>query len=200
MGILLGVEGMMKTAVYAQQLRSLIYNSDATMRILAAARSCSLPNWLIGAGLIRNLVWDHLHEYEQPTPARDVDVAFFDADDLTPERDQAANAQLRSILPDVEWEATNQAAVHLWYREQFGKTVMPLTSGEMAIATWPETATCTAVRLEADDSLTIVAPFGLQDLFEMTLRRNPARVTVAQYRQRYQDKRIAEKWPLVKIV
>ncbi|MCA9925048.1 MAG: nucleotidyltransferase family protein, partial [Anaerolineales bacterium] len=91
-------------------------------------------------------------------------------------------------------------AVHLWYREQFGKTVMPLTSVEMAISTWPETATCTAVRLEADDSLTIVAPFGLQDLFEMTLRRNPARVTVAQYRQRYQDKRIAEKWPLVKIV
>ena len=190
----------MKTAVYEHQLRSLIYNSDATMRILAAARSCRLPNWLIGAGLIRNLVWDHLHGYEQPTPTRDVDVAFFDAADLTPQRDETANVQLCSILPDIEWEATNQAAVHLWYHRQFGKTVMPLTSTEMAIATWPETATCTAVRYEADDSLMIVAPFGLQDLFEMTLRRNPARVTVAHYRQRYQDKRIVEKWPLVRII
>ncbi|KAA3660175.1 MAG: hypothetical protein DWQ04_20145, partial [Chloroflexi bacterium] len=51
-----------------------------------------------------------------------------------------------------------------------------------------------------DDSLMVVAPFGLQDLFEMTLRRNPAQVTLEQYRQRYREKRIAEKWPLVKII
>ena len=34
-----------------------------------------------------------------------------------------------------------------------------------------------AVRLEADDSLTVIAPFGLEDLFAMRLRRNPTRAS-----------------------
>lgn len=194
------MDGMNKTAVYEQQLCALIFRNDSMMRILEAVRACNLPNWLVGAGVIRNLVWDHLHGKSQPTPPRDIDVAFFDADDLTPERDEAATTQLRSFMSDVEWEATNQAAVHLWYDKHFGKTIQPLISTEAAIATWPETATCVAVRYEVDDSLYIVAPFGLQDLFTMILRRNPAQVTLAQYRHRYQEKRIAEKWPLVKII
>ncbi len=170
------------------------------MTILRTARRCNPPDWLVGAGLIRNLVWDHLHGYSEPTPPRDIDVAFFDPVDLSPERDKAVTAQLTAVLPSVEWEATNQAAVHLWYAEMFGKTVPPLTSSAEAIATWPETATCTAVRLLPDDSLHIVAPFGLGDLFQMILRRNPAQVTQAQFQQRLRDKQIKQKWPLVNVI
>lgn len=170
------------------------------MTILRTARRCNPPDWLVGAGLIRNLVWDHLHGYSKPTPPRDIDVAFFDPVDLSPERDKAVTAQLTAVLPSVEWEATNQAAVHLWYAEMFDKTVPPLTSSTEAIATWPETATCTAVRLLPDDSLHIVAPFGLGDLFQMILRRNPAQVTQAQFQQRLRDKQIKQKWPLVNVI
>lgn len=169
------------------------------MTILRAVRHCDPPDWLVGAGLIRNLVWDHLHGYSRPTPPRDIDVAFFDPADLSPERDAAVTAQLTAVLPGVEWEATNQAAVHLWYAELFGKTVPPLTSSAEAIATWPETATCTAVRLLPDDSIHIVAPFGLEDLFQMVLRRNPVQVTPEQFHQRLQDKQIRQKWPLVQV-
>lgn len=194
------MDGMEKTAVYEQQLRKLIFNNDALMQILQAVRASHLPDWLVGAGVIRNLVWDQLHGYQQLTPAGDIDVAFFDLNDLSSERDEVADAALHAILPGVAWEATNQAAVHLWYDKHFGKIVSPLSSTKAAIATWPETATCVAVRYQADDSLMVVAPFGLQDLFEMTLRRNPAQVTLEQYRQRYREKRIADKWPLVKII
>jgi hypothetical protein len=31
--------------------------------------------------------------------------------------------------------------------------------------------------MEADDSLTVIAPFGLEDLFAMRLRRNPTRAS-----------------------
>lgn len=170
------------------------------MTILRTVRRCDPPDWLVGAGLLRNLVWDHLHGYSQPTPPRDVDVAFFDPAELSPGQDAKVTVQLAVILPDVAWEATNQAAVHLWYAEQYGKTVPPLTSSAAAVATWPETATCTAVRLLPDDSLQIVAPLGLEDLFQMILRRNPARVSPEQFRQRLQDKKIQQKWPLVKVI
>ena len=190
----------METKKYEEQLRQLIAESERVMTILRTVRRCDPPDWLVGAGLIRNLVWDHLHGYSQPTPPRDIDVAFFDPVDLSPERDAAVTAQLTAVLPTVAWEAINQAAVHRWYAEVFGKTVAPLTSSAEAIATWPETATCTAVRLLPDDSLHIVAPFGLDDLFQMILRRNPVRVTLEQFQQRLQDKQIRQKWPLVKVM
>jgi hypothetical protein len=37
------------------------------------------------------------------------------------------------------------------------------------------------VRLEADDRLTIAAPFGLEDLFAMRLRPNPLRPLAKSY-------------------
>ncbi|WP_420645450.1 nucleotidyltransferase family protein [Candidatus Leptofilum sp.] len=185
---------------YEAQLHQLITQNERVMAILRTVRQCNPPDWLVGAGVLRNLVWDHLHGYQQSTPARDIDVAFFDATDLSPERDAEVTAQLTAVLPTVAWEATNQAAVHLWYAEFFGQTWPPFTSTVEAIATWPETATCTAVRLLPDDSIEIVAPFGLEDLFQMVLRRNPARVTVAQFQQRFQEKQILQKWPLVRLI
>lgn len=185
---------------YETQLEKLIRENAEMMAILQTVRRCNPPEWLVGAGIIRNLMWDHLHGYSQPTPACDVDVAFFDPADLSPERDATVTTQLATLLPTVEWEATNQAAVHLWYAKKFGKEVPPFSSTVEAIATWPETATCTAVRLLPDDSLKIVAPFGLMDLFQMILRRNPARVTEAQFQQRLRDKKILQKWPGVQVV
>ena len=150
--------------------------------------------------MIRNLVWDSLHCFAEPTPCADVDIAFFDPHDLSPQRDRAVQAQLSASRPDVPWEATNQAAVHLWYERVFGYVVPPLISSADAIGTWPETATCVGVRLLPNDELLIVAPYGLSDLFNMILRRNPRRVSRTEFRRRIQEKKIQDKWPRVRIV
>jgi uncharacterized protein len=103
-------------------------------------------------------------------------------------------------LPDIPWQAKNQAAIHLWYADEFGYAVEPLTSSEDAIGTWPETATSVGVRLLPDDTLLIAAPHGLDDLLNMVLRRNPRRVTVEFFRQRLENKKIREKWPRVQVI
>jgi hypothetical protein len=185
---------------YERELRQLFRANDWFMTILGAARDCDPPDWFVGGGVIRNIVWDHLHGYTQPTPLNDVDVAFFDPNDLRPERDQTIEEQLVDSLPDVPWEATNQAAVHLWYGQVFGYAVPPLKSSEEAIGTWPETATSIGVRLLPDDGLLLVAPLGLGDLFQMTLRRNPRRVSTEQFRRRVQEKGIQQKWPRVRVI
>jgi uncharacterized protein len=46
----------------------------------------------------------------------------------------------------------------------------------------------------------VVAPCGLEDLFGLVCRRNPRRVSVAHYRRRVRDKRIADRWLGVRIV
>lgn len=50
------------------------------------------------------------------------------------------------------------------------------------------------------EELYICAPFGLEDLFRMTLRRNPKRVTLELFRKRFIEKEILHKWPQVRII
>jgi hypothetical protein len=46
----------------------------------------------------------------------------------------------------------------------------------------------------------VIAPHGLDDLFAMVVRRNPARVSVATYRERVAGKRYAQRWPKVRVI
>lgn len=190
----------MEEQAYQQELTRLIRSAPQFMSILETVRACDPPDWFVGAGIIRNLVWDHLHQHQTPTPPKDIDVIFFDPQDLRPERDSEVQAWLIQKIPHLEWEATNQAAVHLWYEDTFGFPVSPLHSSAEAVGTWPETATSVAIRLLPNDDIQIVAPCGLSDLFNMILRRNPTRVTREQFAQRLHSKQILRKWPRVQVI
>jgi hypothetical protein len=174
------------------------------MQALRTVRELGLASWCIGAGAVRNMVWDCLHEClhdgQAPSNLPDVDVVYFDAQRIGDEHDAALQARLRAALPDVPWEVTNQAGVHLWFEDYFGHAVVLLNSLEEAVASWPEYATSVGLRLEADDSLTVIAPHGLDDLFGLVVRRNPVRVSVETYRERVAQKRYAERWPRVTVV
>lgn len=172
---------------------------DWLMEALRAVRSIGLPSWCIGAGAVRNCVWDALHRHDAPSSLADVDVAFFDAGDLRAERDAEIEHRLRALLPDVPWEVTNQAAVHTWFAAYFGDAVAPLRSLGEAIGSWPEYATCVGVWLDEEDGLHVIAPLGLEDLLGMIVRRNPARVSVSTYRERVAAKRYEERWPRVRV-
>ena len=170
------------------------------MRALSHVRALGLPAWCVGAGAVRNLVWDALHGHAAPSALADVDVAHFDAHDLSPGHDERLLAQLRAAAPDVPWEVTNQAGVHLWFEQHFGHAVAPLHSLDEAVASWPEFATCVGLRMADDDRLHVIAPHGLADLFGMVVRRNPLRVSVETYRERVSSKRYAQRWPRVSVI
>jgi uncharacterized protein len=182
------------------QLVAMVRSSSMLMRALHVARAVDPPDWLIGAGAIRSLVWDRLHGIQRPPSPEDVDLVFFDSTDLGREREEEVQDALAARAPDIPWDAKNQAAVHLWYPEVFGIDVEPLNSSVDGVATWPETATSVAVRLLADESICVVAPCGLDDLFGLVCRRNPRRVTPEEYRRRIHSKRLEARWPRVRIV
>lgn len=170
------------------------------MPALRAVQQPGLRAWCIGAGAVRNLVWDTLHGFSTPTVLSDVDVAYFDAADLSQERDAQLQHQLHTLAPGIAWEVTNQAAVHLWFKRVFGHPVPPLRFLEEAVATWPEFATCIGLSLTKNDSILVIAPHGLDDLFSMTIRRNSARVSPETFRQRVAEKRYLEHWPRVTVI
>jgi len=185
---------------HRRQLDAIARASAWFMGALEAVQALRLRTWCIGAGAVRNLVWDHLHGYLAPSALPDVDVAYFDESDVRAQTDHALQARLAELCPGVPWEVTNQAGVHLWFEAHFGHPVPPLRSLEDAVASWPEFATSVGIALTDDGEFKVIAPHGLSDLFSMQVRRNPARVSVATYRQRNAQKRYLERWPKVTVV
>lgn len=177
-----------------RRLAAIVRDAPHLMRALEAARTVDAPGWLICAGAVRDAVWDRIHGLAPRLP-RDVDLAFFDADDLSPAREQAVKHALLQRAPDLPWETNNQAAVHLWYPSRFGLSVAPLGSTGEAIATFPEIATCVGIRLLPDEDLLVVAPHGLDDLLGCVCRHNPTRVPAPLYERRVEEKAWRTRWP-----
>ena len=109
------------------RLRWLIRSSPDVMEILRTVRDVDPPDWVVGAGIIRDLVWDHAHGSGAELQVKDVDVAFFDPFDLTADREVEIEGRLQHRL-DAPWDAKNQARVHLWYERRFGLPAEPLLS------------------------------------------------------------------------
>lgn len=181
------------------RLSVLVRGSPWFMAALRAGRELGLAHWCIGAGALRNLVWDALHGRHGQPELADVDFAYFCARDLSPARDAALELQLLSHCPELPWEVTNQAGVHVWFEAHFGHAVAPLTSLQEAVGTWPEPATAVGVWLDRADQLHVIAPLGLDDLLGLRVRHNPRRASLATYRDRCATKRYAERWPLVTV-
>jgi hypothetical protein len=182
----------------AQRLAALVANADALMSALKAARTLKLTAWCIGAGAVRSLVWDTLHRTEYRLEDGDVDLVYFDAD-APPEQDGVLEDRLRSLMPSLRWEVTNQAHVHHWSEKVLGQSLAPFACLEDGIATWPEFATCVGICLHEDNSIGVIAPHGLDDLFALRVRHNPVSASLATYRARVQSKRFAERWPKLSI-
>lgn len=155
---------------------SLISADPWMMRVIdMAARTAAehgLPDWMIGAGFVRNRVWDHIHGYRRDkVPTADIDLIYFDparADRAA----QAADEALSKALTEktgIPWEVVNQSYTHAWHTWRNGE---PYASATDAIARWPETATCIAVSRPARGALRLHAPLGIDDLVRGIVRKN----------------------------
>ena len=171
-------------------LRSLLAADRERMRLLRMVQALRLPDGWIGAGFVRDAVWDHLHGRMASPPAGDIDVVWFDRSRATPDEDRRIEQKLIASEPVARWSVKNQARMH----ERNGDA--PYTSTEDALRRWPETVTAVAVRL-ADGTVEILAPYGLDDLFAMVVRPPPACTAnkLSVFLKRLTDKRWQQRWP-----
>jgi hypothetical protein len=93
-------------------------------------------------------VWNALHGFDSRFGIKDYDLVYVDRHDLSEQAENRAESRARHLVTDlgVQLDVTNEARVHLWYEEQFGRPIAPYQSSEDAIATWPTTATSVGVR------------------------------------------------------
>ena len=91
-----------------------------------------------------------------------------------------------------------QSCVHLWFEGKFGEPYDPLTCTDDAPAHFVAPACAVGVRLEADDSLSVIAPFGLEDVFDMVIRPNPTRGLAKGWERVIANAR--GRWPEITVV
>ena len=167
------------------------------MSMLAIVARLELPDWFLGAGFVRNAVWDALHgRVPDVGTLRDIDLVYFDPVHCTAERDLTVERQLCELVPSVPWDVKNQARMHA----RNGDT--PYRDCADAIAQWPETATAIGGRL-VHGALAICAPHGVGDLLAMVVRPTPRfREKPEALRARMQQKQRAwaTRWPKLTFV
>ena len=180
---------------HADALEGLVRRSDSLMTVLRAARALDLPDWLIFSGAVYQKVFNDLTGRPQDYGLKDYDLAYFDGSDTGWDAEDKVIRRAAAELPrplDSLVEVRNQARVHLWFEGRFGEPYAPLSSSAEALERFVTTANAVGVRLEADDRLTIAAPFGLDDLFSLRLRPNPLR-PAGDFRRKVEG--VVARWP-----
>lgn len=181
---------------YQQALQRVLAEDPVRMAALSAVQALDLPDGWIGAGFVRDAVWDHLHGYGHQPIAGDVDVVWFDREQCDPEYDRALEDQLRHRAPTFNWSVKNQARMH----QHNGNP--PYDSTGNALRYWPETATAVAVRLRDRAFIDTLAPWGLEDLFELRLRPTPQfeHEKLAVFSHRVASKKWLTRYPLLQLI
>ncbi|MFZ5668856.1 MAG: nucleotidyltransferase family protein [Pseudomonadota bacterium] len=160
------------------RLEGIVRASRSLMTALEHARDLDLPDWLMVSGAVYQRVWNHLTGRDPDYGVKDYDLVYFDASDISYEAEDVHIKRAAALFPpplNELVEVRNQARVHLWFEDHFGEPYAPLSCSAEAVGRFVAPAFAVAVRLERDDRLTLVAPFGLEDVFAMRLRPNPDR-------------------------
>jgi uncharacterized protein len=180
--------------VSAARLTEIVTATPILMGMLRAVESVGLPDAWIAAGTIRSTVWDTLHGRPVSTDWADIDVLFYDAADVSREREGAAEARLGELLPGLPWEVRNQARMHL----KTGRP--PYCDTEDGLRNFAETPTAVGVR-SRDGHIEVIAPHGLDDLFAMVARPVFTDATMMGfYRDRMKAKQWPARWPRVRVL
>lgn len=184
---------------HMKQLTAIVQSTPWLMEVLRTVRSINLPDWYVGAGAIRNTVWNVLSDIDSTKHHNDIDVVYYNPSTEDASIDISYQNTLNTLMPMYDWEVVNQARAYRFTTAK-ERNIPQATSACHGISTWVETATCVGVRLEADDTLTICAPHGLDDLMNMIARPIPPPYqSLELFRERMKQKQWDIIWPQLQI-
>jgi hypothetical protein len=161
------------------RLEAIVRRSEPLMRVLTTVRDLDPPDWLVFSGAIYQRVLNDLTGRPLDFGIKDYDVGYFDPDISWDAEDAVIRRVAGAFAPPLRdmVEVRNQARVHVWFEGKFGEAYAPLSRTAEALERFVSATFAVGVRLERDDRLTVVAPFGLEDLFALRMRPNPIRRT-----------------------
>ena len=225
-----GVLSTGRLGVMEERLAALLAASPGHRDALQALALAGPRGAWIGAGFVRNAVWDGMagrtpdvgtladldvvHQAAPPAPPHDGPPDLTLAETIMRRRDGETTAAgwrdsvLRALKADDLRHAAALRAVRprlTWsvanqHRMALRAGLPPWPDLAAALAAWPETATAVAVRL-AGGRIEVLAPHGLDDLFAGILRPTPAHAATPQaVSARAAAKGWRARWPFLRVI
>jgi len=179
--------------MFESKVKQWICDDPERHRALVTAAEFRLNDWCIAAGFVRNLVWDKLHSYAQSTPLADIDLIYFDAANISTEFELAIENTLKE-KSGLNWSVKNQARMHHRNADQ------PYRDAAHAMMHWVEVETAVSARLSNSGELEVVAPFGLENLQNLTITLNQYRPKLEEFHSRIRQKQWLDIWPKLRVV
>lgn len=184
---------------YFEQLEQLILQNPHLQKINLILKQEHLRNATICAGAIRNLVWDKKHQLPSSLLQRNIDIYYQNASE-SEEDFIVRQTTLNQKYPTYLWNLHNIALQPRRARNQgfYGKTMRE------TISNFPETATAVGVSFDPTNNLEIIAPYGLDDLFELVVKPTPNFTNMtpnnhAAYLKRLNRKNWSQRWDQLQI-
>ena len=188
-------------APLSQKLIDIVRADPGLMHVLRTVRGLGLPDWRLVSGAVYQAVWNARTGRPAGYGIKDYDLAYFDGSDLSYEAEDGVIKRVAAAFDEPfrsQVEVRNQARVHLWFENRFGEPYEPLGSTDEALGRFVAPAFAVGVRLEADDAITMAAPFGLEDVFAMVVRPNPNRPVAKGWARTVENAR--GRWPELTVV
>ena len=147
-----------------QYLDEALKQNAVAQAALAVGADLALPDWYLGAGGVAQTVWNLRHGFEPAEGIKDYDLVYFDPADLSVDAESQIEEEVARRLSDfgVVVDVKNEARVHLWYRQRFGRHLEPYRSTEDASQPGQLPRRASASDTTARDSIRGVRPVRLE--------------------------------------
>lgn len=177
-------------------VKNFIKNNKELMFILKFIRSLNIKEGCLCALAIRNSLWNHLSNKTNKFSS-DIDVIYFDKDAVYEESSEIQKF-LTSNYPNYDWELKNEV-----YMSRHNPRTRPYTSVEDAISKFPEQCTAIGARLDANDEVELISPYGILDVVQLIVQPTPFfkedRDRMLLYKERIENKNWLNEWPTLNI-
>lgn len=183
-------------SITAKQFVSCVRENPINDRLLSVLPSLRLPQCALTAGCLFQTLWNLKSGNDPRHGIKDYDVFYFDDSDLSWEAEDAVIRRVRDAFDDVagNLDIKNQARVHLWYSETFGRPCPRLVDVEDGIDRY--LISCTRIGLKVESGC-LYAPDTLDDMWDGILRMNPLNAQPDRFIRKCQE--YVSRWPWLEI-
>lgn len=190
-------EGIKKTMAKSKEIQSILEKMQKAERFMKTECRMDIKLWL-ASGTFMKEIWNRKYGFPEGHGYTDTDILYYDPDTFYAKEDYVIKTVQR-FLPDAD--VKNQSRVHLWFKEKYGKEILPYFSVTQSCLHASNTVQTMAARYGHENGIELLVPVPLAptDVLDGILRPNPISVFTEGQRMEKALKWKKE-WPDLKII
>lgn len=178
---------------YQEQLVELLRQDLEFMEVFNIINAMHLPQAYVSAGAVRDFVWNKKHQLPSSLVFGNIDVFYYDASESN-EDYLTRQTQINQRYSKYLWNLVNIALP----KRHANKLVVGKDIFD-TVQHFPETCSSVAVSCDRMNNISVVAPYGLEDLFELRVKATDGfakgQVQHEAFQRRINRKKWARRWP-----